>query len=192
VTRIASIAAGSRPRLRRRRSTSRTPNPQSTSTQPAASPPSTSSALPSLPLPRLAKRTALLHLLLQQRQDACDGLAVDLADGLALRVAHLDDAAIALAAHLDPEARAGFGARFAAEQARQEAGFFAGATAFDLRIDVADEIHALRTVAILDGEAAAIERQADTPPGAVEALGQFEVLRLAAVHQRDALRGVAA
>ena len=37
-------------------------------------------------------------------------------------------------------------------------------------IDVANEVHALGAVAVLDGEAAAVERQADAAPGAVEAV----------------------
>src|SRR5690606_23815790 len=50
--------------------TSFSAKPQSTSRKPPpGSGSSTTSALPSLPLPRLAKRTALFHLFVKQRDD---------------------------------------------------------------------------------------------------------------------------
>src|SRR5712691_8545004 len=41
-------------------------------------------------------------------------------------------------------------------------------------IDVPHEIEAFRSVAVLDGEADAIEHQSHPPPGAVERLGELE------------------
>ena len=49
----------------------------------------------------------------------------------------------------------------------EEAGLFA---AGELRIDVAHVVEALGAVAVFDGEAAAVEGQADAAPGAVEAV----------------------
>ena len=51
---------------------------------------------------------------------------------------------------------------------RQEA--FIGAAVVRIRINVAHEVEALRTVAVLDGEADAVEREADATPGTIERL----------------------
>src|SRR5207245_856052 len=50
---------------------------------------------------------------------------------------------------------------------------------FGLRIDVAHEVETLRTVAVLDGEAYAIEHESNAPPGPVERLGELESADLA-------------
>src|SRR5690606_19843393 len=96
---MADSAAGSQPRARSLRSASRRPKPQSTSTREVNAPSSvsTSSALPSLPLPRLAKRkpaSLLLQLLVQQGQDLGRRVTVEAGDGLALAIEHRDHRAV--------------------------------------------------------------------------------------------------
>src|SRR5471032_2288253 len=103
VIRMASIWSARTSRRARRRSTSFAEKPQSSSTRVVVVPltDSTSNALPSLPLPRLAKRIGenLVQLGMQQRDDPlrvsrCIYLAVgvdhgDLGDGVRLRT-HVD------------------------------------------------------------------------------------------------------
>src|ERR1700680_4086117 len=142
---------------------SRMPKPQSMSTRVA--PASISRPLPSLPLPRQAKRT-LLELILEQREDL---LAVLRTVRDARRVLHRHQASgIGLRYHHPilfrllrliglPELKLG-------NRVRQPTLlFFPG----KVRIRVADKIQSFRTVAIDDGEAGAIEREPNTPPRAV-------------------------
>src|SRR5512137_1464622 len=86
VTRIAVIDDGASPSRPRRVAAPRTPNPQSISTR--VPPDSTTSPLPSLPLPRDAKRmraAPLLELIAQERGDLLAGRALV---GGAVRVLH--------------------------------------------------------------------------------------------------------
>src|SRR5689334_17975607 len=103
---------------------------------------------------------ALLQVLDQQRDDSPAGLT-----GLrrTLRREHRDRAAVALALDGNPVARQRrrVVALAEAEQAGEEALLGRGRLA---RIDVPDEVQALRTIAVLDGEAGAVERDAHAPP----------------------------
>src|SRR5690606_15637383 len=95
---MADRLAGSQPSACSRRSASRRPKPQSTSTR-AQRPPSvvsTSSALPSLPLPRLAKRkpaSPSVQLFVQQREDLAGRGAIDAGDRTPLGIEHRDGGA---------------------------------------------------------------------------------------------------
>src|SRR5438445_7320704 len=96
VTKIASMSSGSRPLRVSRASNSRNVKPQSTSTRVVVMPslPSTSVALPPLPLPRLQKRITSLQILDEQRDDLLAGLAVL---RRARRIEHRHRAAVAIA-----------------------------------------------------------------------------------------------
>ncbi|CAB4392233.1 unnamed protein product [Rhizophagus irregularis] len=54
-----------------------------------------------------------------------------------------------------------------------------------VRIDVAHEVNALHAVAVFDGEADAVQRQADTAPGAVETFIDFDLVAHQLGVQRD-------
>src|SRR5690606_24476411 len=188
VTTIADSVAGSQPSARSRRSASRNPNPQSTSTRCSEAPSrvSTSSALPSLPLPRLAKRTAKLpgacpcplpELFLQQREDLRRGIGVDPGRCIAFAIEHRNLRAGARAFGLEPELLRDFLLRLAAEDPTEETGLAVRPSRLRLGVDVAHEIQPLRTIAIVDGEAAAVEREADLAPRPVEVLVDLEHLR---------------
>ncbi|ABA50388.1 hypothetical protein BURPS1710b_2698 [Burkholderia pseudomallei 1710b] len=125
--------------------------------------------MPSLPLPRLANRTRLVQLRVQQRDDPLRiGRGVDLAvcidDGhLRLRVA--------LRAHVDEEFLARLRRRRAAvEQLAEQA------VALELlhRVRVTHVIDALRAIPVVDREVRAVEREPDTQPRPVERFGQIE------------------
>src|SRR5690606_22991644 len=113
------------------------------------------------------KRTARsLELLVQQREDAPGGAAIDVADRLAVGGLYRDLALLAAAFHLDAELLAGVAARLrGSELAPGEAGFRRHAPALDLGIDVSNVVQALRAIAILGRESAAVERHPDLPPG---------------------------
>src|SRR5258708_29557933 len=104
VIRMASRPSTPAPSRVRRRSTSLAEKPQSSRTRVVVAPlcASTSKALPSLPLPRLAKRTArLVQLRVQQRHDA---LRVGLVIHLPVRVQHRHlRHDLGLRAHIDQE-----------------------------------------------------------------------------------------
>src|ERR1022692_282959 len=144
---------------------SRMPKPQSINTRVA--PASTRRPLPSLPLPRQAKRT-LLELILEQREDllavrrvirdAGGILHCHQAGGIGLRhdypilfrrlrLVGLPELQL-LHRSLEPP--------------------FVLLLLFEIRIRIADKIKSLRTVAIDDGEASAIEREPNATPRTVE------------------------
>src|SRR5688572_1437022 len=165
--------AGSSPARCRRRSVSVRLRPQSSiTTVPAAS---ATRQLPELPLASEAKRikAKLLELLVQQREDALRGLG---ALGSAFLVQHVDLAAVGILRHLHPVLRrlhlgiVREPARDAVEQA------LVLLAHLDLGIGVAHEVQPLLPVAVLDGEADAVERQADAPPGAIERLMHLKAL----------------
>ena len=79
--------------------------------------------------------------------------------------------AVALQRHLVLDRRRAGVAAAAEELARRSR---AGVLAGGLRVDIAHEVQARRAVAVLDGEAGAVERDADAAPGAVEAVVDFE------------------
>src|SRR3989344_4574608 len=204
VTRMASLAAGSRSSRARRRTVSVALKPQSSRTR--ERPASTTSALPSLPLPNEAKRMAegaggrkpiagdaqqpqdteragpalrracplpdgtSLQLIVEQREYAIGrvrllprAVLVEHADFRAGTFRLHQDAVLFLALHLRaaaPEFQLGQPARFLS---RLEVG---------VGINVAHEIQPFRAVAVLDREAHAIQREADTPPGTVELVVQ--------------------
>src|SRR3990172_3490909 len=177
VTKMPARSPGARPRRVSRRSVSSVENPQSTRMR--VEPASTTRPFPSLPLPSDAKRTAVtrsavrapspasLQLIVEEREDLLRrtgrvGLAV-LAEHLDLGVVGdaLDDHLILhrLRRLVGPPER---------ELVEPPVLLVVGR-----RIDVAHEVDALRPVAVLDGEADAVERQADAAPGAVERLGHL-------------------
>src|SRR6185295_12201661 len=167
VTNTASSSSGASPARASRVRSSRSEKPQSTSTRLQVLPlrASTTVALPLLPLPRLQKRiiaggprrtggaTGLLEVFDQQADDALACLAVL---GLALAVEHGHRAALAFALDLHAIARrpACFVllAAEAEDPAQQARLVLAGLG----RIDIANEVQALRAVAVLDREAAAV------------------------------------
>src|SRR5947207_2977919 len=161
---MAVMSDGARLRRERRRSQSVRLRPQSMSTRVArvASRASATVQFPSLPLASEAKRSkALFQLLVEEREDAARGLGVlriavlaedvDLALVLVLLYPH----AVLLGLHLRvlvhqrlPPARLGLRVQLR------------------LRVGVAHVVQAVLPVAVLDGEADAVEREADAPPGA--------------------------
>src|SRR5690606_26396880 len=181
VTRMPASDSGATSSACSRRRASRRPNPQSTSTlvrPPAASVAWTTRALPSLPLPRLAKRTfpfsspALeLQLFLDEAEHPGGRRAVGLAHRLAVAGPHPDGGRLAAGFHANLE---DFGLRLllalGAEQARQEAALLRAAR-IALGVDVAHEVHTVGTVPVLDGETATVEREPDPSPGTLEAVG---------------------
>src|SRR5438477_5762010 len=170
VTRIAVRSPGRSPRRAMRATVSRMPNPQSTSTRVA--PFSTTSPLPSLPLPREAKRTRappLLQLVFEKRQDLLAGNALV---GRPARILHGHHAARVGLRDGDPVLLGFFVLALPEHEFVQEAFVLRGR----LRIGVADEILALRAVAIDDGEADPIERQANAAPRAIEAVVEHELI----------------
>src|SRR5512146_807051 len=173
------IADGSSPRRARRRSVSRRLGPQSTSTQvPSAS---TASALPPLPLARDAKRSNLLQLVVQQREDALRAfrrfrravLAEDVDAARGARFAHLDRVLLGV--------ELASGAEHAVEEALL--------VDVGLRVGIAHEVDALLPVPVLDREADAVEREADPAPGAVERLEHLEQLAARALGDACPLLG---
>src|SRR5205814_1674081 len=79
-------------------------------------------------------------------------------------VEHVDQAALRVLLHLDAEVL-GLGLGIVrAEQPREEAALAVLLAHLRLRIGAAHEVQALLPVAVLDGEADAVERQADAPP----------------------------
>src|SRR5919197_2992681 len=180
VTRTASISAGSRPSRARRRSVSRRFKPQSISTRVRSA--CATRQLPPLPLASEAKRSKLLQLLVQQRENALRGLRavcgpVLVQDVYLARGARLGDLHTILL-------RLPLG--IAREPAREQA----SRILLHLGIGVAHEVDALLPVAVLDGEADPVEREADAAPHAVERLGHLE--RLEAVHALTDLRALGA
>src|SRR6266550_2543531 len=161
---MAVIVSGATPMRASLATVSRMPNPQSMSTRVA--PASTSRPLPSLPLPRQAKRT-LLELILEQRKDP---FAVCRTVRGAGWILHRHQAAgIRLRYHYPVLFRflrlLGLPELKLVERVGQPALlFFLG----KVRIRVADVIEPFRTVAIDDRKAGAIECEADAAPCAVE------------------------
>src|ERR1700730_11940607 len=161
---MAVIVSGATPMRASLATVSRMPKPQSMSTRVA--PASTSRPLPSLPLPRQAKRT-LLELILEQRKDP---FAVCRAVHGAGRILHRDQAAgIGLRYHYPVLFRflrlLGLPELHLVERVGQPALFF---FLRQVRIRVADVIESFRTVAIDDSKAGAIECQPDAAPRAIE------------------------
>src|SRR3954447_25148888 len=163
------MSAGARPRRARRRSLSRRLRPQSISTCVRSA--CARRQLPLEPLASEAKRSNLLQLFVQQREDALRGFRavggailvehVDLARGAGLGDLH------AVLLRLD--------LRVARKPAREQP----AGVLLDVRIGIAHEVDALLPVAILDGEADAVELQPAPPPYQVEGLEHLQ--RLAAV-----------
>src|SRR5207244_8751815 len=115
----------------------------------------------------------LFQLLEQQAEDALRGTR---ALRPAVLVEHVDQAALGVLLHLDAEVL-GLGLGIVrAEQPREEAAVAVLLAHLRLRIAVAHEVQALLPVAVLDGEADAVERQADAPPGPVERLVDLQQL----------------
>src|SRR4051812_153021 len=170
------MSAGSRPRRARRRSVSRRLSPQSISTRVRSA--CATRQLPPEPLASEAKRSNLLQLLKQQREDALRGFR---AVGGAILVEHVDLARGTRLADLHA-VLLGLDFRVAREPACQDA----ARVLLGVRIGVAHEVDALLAVAVLDGEADAVERQTDAPPDAVEGLEHFQLL--GAVHALADLR----
>src|SRR5450755_1835592 len=157
---MAVIVSGAMPTRASRATVSRTPKPQSISRR--VVPASTSRPFPSLPLPRQAKRT-LLELILEQREDL---LAVRRAVHDAGGILHRHQAAGIGLRHHNPVLFRLFRLLGLPEL---DLGHRIGEPAFrfflrQVRIRIADEIKSLRTVAIDDGEAGAIERESDAAP----------------------------
>src|SRR3954468_6727061 len=160
------MSAGSRPRRARRRSVSRRLSPQSISTRVRSA--CATRQLPPEPLASEAKRSNLLQLLKEQRQDALRGFR---ALGRAILVEHVDLARGTRLAGLHA-VLLGLDFRVAREPACQDA----ARVLLGVRIGVAYEVDALLAVAVLDGGADAVERQTDAPPDAVEGLEHFQLL----------------
>src|SRR5450755_289343 len=162
---MASIDSGRTPIRASLATVSRMPKPQSINTRVA--PASTSRPLPSLPLPRQAKRT-LLELILEQREDLVAVRRVirgtggilhrHQAGGIGLRHDHtvlfrlLGGVGLPELELLD----------------RILEPTVVLLLLFEIRIRIADKIESLRTVAIDDGKASAIERESNATPRAVE------------------------
>src|ERR1700693_3669783 len=172
---MAVTVSGATPMRASLATVSRMPKPQSMSTRVA--PASTSRPLPSLPLPRQAKRT-LLELVLDHREDL---LAVRRAGRDARGILHRHQAAgIGLRYHYPIlfrlRDRFGLPELHLGDRLRQPAVVFLPRS--QVRIRVADKIQSFRTVTIHDGKAGAIEREADATPRAVESIVDDQ-LRLA-------------
>src|SRR5690606_30066677 len=96
----------------------------------------------------------------------------------------------AVALDQDAVFRTRLGRLVAREHAAEEARLVGLLVArFLVRIDVADEVQALRAVPVLDRETDAVEREADAAPGAVERLVQRESQTAVGQAQRGARRG---
>src|SRR3954471_13591511 len=164
------MSDGARPRRARRRSVSRSESPQSMSTVvvPMRSSDCTTRQLPLEPLASEAKRSNLLQLLLQQREDALRGARVV---GAAVLIEHVHLACSARLRHLNT-VLLGLHLAVVGEKARKEA----ARILLELGIGVAHEVHALGAVAVLDGEADAVERKPDASPYAVEGLRHLELI----------------
>src|SRR5688572_11909209 len=133
-------------------------------------------------MPRYA---GLSKLFVQQREDSVGRARLIATTFL---VEHVDLGAITHVLHDDAILLGRFRRRAAAtEQPREEAAALAAAVV-DLRIDVAHEIDAFRAVAILDGEADAVEREADSAPRAIELLVQHEPRAVGRLLERGARR----
>src|SRR6185369_4690739 len=181
VTKTASRSVGSRPARASRNSSSRSEKPASTSSRVVVMPPdpSTTVALPVLPLPRLQKRITLAlsagrdALAKVLEQQARDPLAVLGRLRAALRVEDGDGAQLTLRGHLDAVLReAGVVLLLAeAEHPLEQVRLLAAGV---LGIDVADEVEPLDAVSVFDGEAGAVERDADATPGAVETIIELQ------------------
>src|SRR5450631_3437843 len=162
---MASIDSGATPMRASLATVSRMPKPQSISSR--VSPASTSRPLPSLPLPRQAKRT-LLELILEQRENL---LAVRRTVRDTRRILHRYQAAGVGLRHDDPILLrrlrlVGLPELQLVQRILEPALvlFLLG----EIRIRIADKIETLRTVAIDDRKAGAIEREPDAAPRAVE------------------------
>src|SRR3954471_2591967 len=180
VTSTALMSLGARPSRARRFSVSRRLRPQSMSTVvvPTRSTDCATRQFPLLPLASEAKRSNLLQLLVEERQDALPGTRL-VGDAVLVEHAHLARA-LARGARLGdlhavllrPDLA------LAREKSREES----ARVFLELGIGVAHEVDAFGAVAIFHGEADAIEREAHAPPHTVERLRHFELL-----HAVDAL-----
>src|SRR3990172_666365 len=180
-------SAGSRPMRASRRVASRREKPQSSSRR--VGPASTTSPLPSLPLPSDAKRTTLppcpvpdspacqdlLQLRVQKRQYLPRRLGLV---RLTFLAEHLDLARVFLVLDLHSVLlrRPWIGAAGFPEHQLGKEALVPLATALRvlLRIDVADKEYPLGTVAILDRKADPIECESDPAPCAIERLIDFK------------------
>src|SRR6476660_1769945 len=168
VTRIALIDSGARPRRHSRATVSRTRKPQSIRTR--VCPTSTTSALPSLPLPSDAKRivtrwrpVALFQLVAQQRENLVARLR---AVRGAVGILHADGALRSGLDDLDP-VLLGLVLLVGLPEVqhfRQEALLAVLLRHVGVGIGEPDEINAGRAIAIDDGEAGAVECQPDPSP----------------------------
>src|SRR5260370_10508877 len=167
---MASISSARTSSRARRRSTSFAEKPQARSTRVAGVPPSdsTSTALPSLPLPRLAKRILenLVQLRVQQRDDSLRvGRCIDLTIG----VDHSDlRHRVSLRTHVHHEL---------AGRLRRAAGEKLAEQTFLLqllhRVGETHVIQTLRAILVVDGEVAPVAYQSHTLPGTVERLANI-------------------
>src|ERR1700694_4250627 len=169
---IAVTVSGATPIRASRATVSRTPKPQSISTRVA--PTSTSRPLPSLPLPSDAKRMPLsrawskrararsLELVLQQREDL---VAVGRAIRDARRVLDRDDAGRIGLSHEGAILLRFFLVVALPELELIEPAFLLG---IEVGVGIAHEVQPLGTVAVDDGEAGAVEREAYAPPRPIE------------------------
>src|SRR3569833_1735361 len=152
---------------------SASPKPQSINTR--VEPASTTRPLPSLPLPRLANRItpvpASLQLVVQQLDDAILRVGVG---RLAVGAGDANPALLARFADHDLQLRRGLRLLATPEGKLDEHAFVALTGVVDTGVDVAHVVDALGAVAVLHGKAHAVERQADTTPGAVEAFIHFQ------------------
>src|ERR1700682_1636653 len=185
----AVTVSGSTPMRASLATVSRMPKPQSMSTRVA--PASTSRPLPSLPLPRQAKRT-LLELVLEQREDL---LAVGRTVRDARGILHRHQAAgTGLRYHYPILFRlrgriGGLPELNLRDRLRQPAVvFFPGSQVW---IRVAEKIQSFGTVTIDDGKAGAIEREPDSTPRAVERIVDDQLRHaVAALFDSRAIGGV--
>src|SRR6185503_1398751 len=180
VTSMPSMSRGARPSRASRRSESVRLRPQSSSTRvsEARSPASTTRQFPRLPLASEAKRSkTLFQLFVEQHEDALRG-----GRGLGAALLVQDVHRAGLVFRLDLHAvllRLDLGiAR--AEEVREQALLVVLLRHLALGIGVAHEIEPVLAVAILDGEADPVEREAHAPPGAVERLVHLQRLRAVA------------
>src|ERR1700687_4980430 len=164
---MASISSARTSSRARRRSTSFAEKPQSSSTRVVVVPltDSTSNALPSLPLPRLAKRILenLVQLRVQQRDDS-------------LRVGRCIDLTIGVD-HGGPRPRVSLRTHVhhqLAGRLRRAAGEKLAEQTFLLqllhRVGETHVIQTLRAILVVDGEGGPVECESHTQPGALERL----------------------
>src|SRR3954467_15380227 len=190
VTSMPSMSRGARPSRASRRSESVRLRPQSSSTRvsEARSPASTTRQFPRLPLASDAKRSkTLFQLFVEQHEDALRG---GRGLGAALLVQDVHRASLVFRLHLHAVLLGLHLGVARAEEAREQALLVVLLRHLALGIGVAYEVDPVLAVAILDGKADAVEREAHAPPGAVERLVHLQRLRaVARLHELGAVGG---